>query len=122
MDFLIPDRYCAVDGLATSSKVRPAVLPVAAYTSANREISPLLLNSGWVCPNSKDPQRGKPREDQPLELLAILRTSAHPIGFFPHPNVSAMGLHIAITTGERTRLSVEATRSFPVFYPRLGIS
>lgn len=42
--------------------------------------------------------------------------------FFPHPNVSAMGLHIAITTGERTRLSVEATRSFPVFYPRLGIS
>src|SRR5215471_19555699 len=41
--------------------------------------------------------------------------SDQPIGFLPHPIASAIGFHIAITTGESTRLSVEPIRSLPVF-------
>src|SRR5215475_3231509 len=41
--------------------------------------------------------------------------SDHPIGFLLHPIASAIGFHIAITTGESTRLSVEPIRSLPVF-------
>src|SRR5689334_6836541 len=40
--------------------------------------------------------------------------SDHPMGFFPHPMASAMGFHMAITTGESTRLSVWPSRSWPV--------
>src|SRR5215831_15576995 len=39
--------------------------------------------------------------------------SDHPMGFLPQPSASAMGFHIAITTGDNTRLSVEPIRSFP---------
>src|SRR5215469_10009395 len=41
--------------------------------------------------------------------------SLQPRGFFPQPIASAMGFHMAMTTGERTRLSVEAMRSLPDF-------
>src|SRR5215470_455337 len=41
--------------------------------------------------------------------------SLQPNGFFPQPIASAMGFHMAMTTGDRTRLSVEAIRSFPDF-------
>src|SRR5262249_10243871 len=41
--------------------------------------------------------------------------SDHPMGFLPHPIASAICFHIAMTTGERTRLSVEPIRSLPVF-------
>src|SRR4029077_13804350 len=41
--------------------------------------------------------------------------SAQPRGFLPQPIASAIGFHIAITTGDRTRLSVDAMRSLPVF-------
>src|SRR5215813_294961 len=41
--------------------------------------------------------------------------SLQPKGFFPQPIASAMGFHMAITTGDRTRLSVEVMRSFPDF-------
>src|SRR5215470_5578264 len=41
--------------------------------------------------------------------------SDQPTGFLPQPMASAMGFHIAMTTGDRTRLSVEAIRSWPVF-------
>src|SRR5215471_10812954 len=40
--------------------------------------------------------------------------SAQPIGFLPHPIASAIGFHMAVTTGESTRLSVGPTRSLPV--------
>src|SRR5215475_13448506 len=41
--------------------------------------------------------------------------SLQPNGFFPHPIASAMGFHMAMTTGDRTKLSVEAMRSLPDF-------
>src|SRR5215831_11742123 len=41
--------------------------------------------------------------------------SDQPRGFLPHPIASAIGLHMAITTGDKTRLSVDAIKSFPVF-------
>src|SRR5262252_925674 len=40
--------------------------------------------------------------------------SDQPSGFLPQPRASAMGFHMAMTTGERTRLSVEAIRSLPL--------
>src|SRR5215469_3878298 len=40
--------------------------------------------------------------------------SAQPMGFLPQPMASAIGFHIAITTGDSTRLSVLLIRSFPV--------
>src|SRR5262249_4656544 len=39
--------------------------------------------------------------------------SDQPMGFLPQPSASAMGFHIAITTGDNTRLSVGPIRSFP---------
>src|SRR5215470_2723303 len=41
--------------------------------------------------------------------------SDHPRGFLPHPIASAIGFHMAITTGDNTRLSVAPMRSLPVF-------
>src|SRR5215470_15305504 len=40
--------------------------------------------------------------------------SDQPSGFLPQPMASAIGFHIAMTTGDSTRLSVEAIRSLPV--------
>src|SRR5882724_5576421 len=40
--------------------------------------------------------------------------SAHPIGFLPQPIASAIGFHMAITTGESTRFSVGPSKSWPV--------
>jgi hypothetical protein len=37
------------------------------------------------------------------------------MGFLPHPRASAIGFHIAMTTGESMRVSVEETRSVPLF-------
>src|SRR5215469_11746053 len=39
--------------------------------------------------------------------------SDQPIGFLPQSSASAIGFHIAITTGDNTRLSVGPIRSFP---------
>src|SRR5215468_5921035 len=41
--------------------------------------------------------------------------SLQPKGFLPQPIASAMGFHKAMTTGDKTRLSVEAMRSLPDF-------
>jgi len=40
--------------------------------------------------------------------------SDQPIGFLPQPKASAIGFHMAITTGERTRFSVGPIRSLAV--------
>src|SRR5262249_31404284 len=99
-----------------SATVRPAVFPDAAYTSAKSDIRPLLLNWGCVCPNLKRPHCGYPYASQPFWLRASVRISDQPIGFLPQPRASAIGFHIAITTGESTRLSVEAIRSLPYLF------
>src|SRR5215475_6906049 len=39
--------------------------------------------------------------------------SLQPSGFFPQPIASAIGFHMAITTGDKTKLSVEEMRSLP---------
>src|SRR5271165_1819273 len=47
--------------------------------------------------------------------------SDHPIGFLPQPIASAMGFHIAMTTGESTRFSVELISSWPVLLCDLAL-
>jgi hypothetical protein len=39
--------------------------------------------------------------------------SAHPTGFLPHPMASAIGFHMAITTGDNTTFPAGVTRSLP---------
>src|SRR5579872_1486959 len=77
-------------------------------------MSPLLLYSGLVWPNLNCPHCGKPYVAQPLRSRASASTSPHPMGFLPQPMACAIGFHMAITTGERTKLSVLASRSLPV--------
>src|SRR5208283_4978085 len=110
----MPCNNSAVCGLSTSATVRPAFFPVAAYTSAKSDINPLLLYCGCVCPNLNCPHWGYPYACHPFGLLASERMSAHPIGFLPQPNASAIGFHMAMTTGDSTRFSVELTKSLPV--------
>src|SRR5271165_752621 len=43
----------------------------------------------------------------------MVRISDQPMGFLPQPSASAMGFHMAITTGDSTRLSVDPIRSLP---------
>src|ERR1700682_6378471 len=87
----MPLTNCAVFGSATSACVSAFFFPVAAYTSARTEMSPLLLDSGLVWPKRNGPHSGWPyalhprlphgyhyrREDQVLsrgdKILTALR-------------------------------------------------
>src|SRR5262249_16516973 len=72
------------------------------------EIRPLLLNSGCVWPNLSLPHTSYSglMAFQPSGCLAKSRTSVQPTGLLGQPSDSAMGFHMAITTGERTKFFV----------------
>src|SRR5262249_217280 len=74
----------------------------------------LFENSGWVCPNLNLPHCDFPYADHPCGFRASERMSDQPIGFLPHPIASAIGFHIAITTGDSISVSVGPNRSLPV--------
>src|SRR5580692_520306 len=77
------------------------------------EFRPLVLYGGRVCPNLNLPHSGWPYAPHPFGLRTTFAMSDQPIGFLPQPSDSAIGFHIAMTTGERTRLCVVPTRSLP---------
>src|SRR4051812_4721094 len=96
------DRSSWVGLASRSATVSPRVFLAPAYASAMTARSPELENSGWQCPYLKRPHSGNPAEPHPLGLALTLRRSAHERFFLGQPSASAIGFHIARTTGERT--------------------
>src|SRR5262249_61282074 len=78
------------------------------------EMRRFLAGGGCVCPNRNPPHRAWPYAAQPSGPRARSPTPRQPIGLLPQPMASAIGCHIAITTGESTRLRVEPTTSLPL--------
>src|ERR1700730_5516235 len=107
-------RYWPTLGSLTSARVRLLVLLAPAYTSARSEISPLLLEPGLVWPNLNVAHSGRPCAAQPWGSRARPKISDQPPGSYLQPMSSAMGCHMAMTTGESSRFCVGLTRSFPV--------
>jgi hypothetical protein len=69
-------------------------------------------------PWSRRDESFHPTEDSrklPAFLIGSQRQNVGPANrFLPQQIASAIGFHIAMTTGDRTRLSVELTSSWPV--------
>src|ERR671933_385265 len=95
-------RNCWLEGDCTSSTVRPRVLPVDAYTSAKMVDRAVVLISGSVWPQVKRPHSGWPYLAHPCASVLSASKSCQAIGFLGQPRASAIGFHIAITTGVRT--------------------
>src|SRR3954452_2498627 len=89
-------------GVATSWVVSPSRLPTVAKYSAATADRPEVEKSGFVWPSLNCPNCGLPTEPQPLLLVASLRISPKPTGFFGQPSARASGSHMAITSGVRT--------------------